>query len=63
MTEIPDVYMDLRLEKKAFAHVATVMPDGSPQNTPVRQPLGEDRSITNSDREDTSKIDTRNQRM
>lgn len=35
MTEIPDVYMDLLLEKKAFAHLATVMPDGSPQNTPV----------------------------
>ena len=35
MTTIPDVYMDLLLEKKAFAHLATVMPDGSPQNTPV----------------------------
>jgi PPOX class probable F420-dependent enzyme len=35
MTEIPDVYLDLLLEKKAFAHLATVMPDGSPQNTPV----------------------------
>lgn len=35
MTEIPDVYMDLLREKKAFAHLATVMPDGSPQNTPV----------------------------
>ena len=35
MTEIPAVYMDLLLEKKAFAHLATVMPDGSPQNTPV----------------------------
>ena len=33
MTEIPDVYMDLLLEKKAFAHLATVMPDGSPQLT------------------------------
>src|ERR1700752_423446 len=35
MTEIPPVYMDLLLEKKALAHLATVMPDGSPQNTPV----------------------------
>ena len=35
MTEIPAVYMDLLVEKKAFAHLATVMPDGSPQNTPV----------------------------
>ena len=35
MTEIPAVYMDLLLEKKPLAHLATVMPDGSPQNTPV----------------------------
>ena len=35
MTEIPDVYLDLLGEKKALGHLATVMPDGSPQNTPV----------------------------
>jgi PPOX class probable F420-dependent enzyme len=35
MAEIPAVYMDLLLEKKPLAHLATVMPDGSPQNTPV----------------------------
>jgi len=35
MTEIPAVYMDLLLEKKPLAHLATVMSDGSPQNTPV----------------------------
>src|SRR5258708_34258994 len=35
MTEIPEIYLDLLLEKRAFAHLATVMPDGSPQNTPV----------------------------
>ena len=35
MIEIPAVYRDLLLEKKALAHLATVMPDGSPQNTPV----------------------------
>ncbi len=35
VTEIPDVYKDLLLEKKALAHLATVMADGSPQNTPV----------------------------
>jgi len=35
MSDIPAVYMDLLLEKKAFAHLATVMLDGSPQNTPV----------------------------
>ena len=35
MTEIPDIYLDLLGEKKALGHLATVMPDGSPQNTPV----------------------------
>ena len=32
--EIPVEYRDL-LTKKTFAHLATVMPDGSPQVTPV----------------------------
>jgi PPOX class probable F420-dependent enzyme len=31
---IPEKFRDL-LTKKAFAHLATVMPDGSPQVTPV----------------------------
>lgn len=31
---IPDDYRDL-FQKKAFAHLATLMPDGSPQVTPV----------------------------
>ena len=35
VTEIPDIYLDLLLQKKALAHLATVMADGSPQNTPV----------------------------
>src|SRR3954451_16187693 len=35
MTDIPNAYMDLLQEKKPLAHLATVMPDGSPQNTPV----------------------------
>jgi PPOX class probable F420-dependent enzyme len=36
MTKIPDIFMDLlQDEKKAYAHLATIMPDGSPQNTPV----------------------------
>ena len=34
MAAIPDNYLDL-LQKKAFASLATVMPDGSPQVTPV----------------------------
>ena len=35
MTEIPAAFHDLLTDKKAFAHLATVMPDGSPQVTPV----------------------------
>jgi PPOX class probable F420-dependent enzyme len=35
MTEIPGSWLDLLVEKKPLAHLATVMPDGSPQNTPV----------------------------
>jgi PPOX class probable F420-dependent enzyme len=34
MAAIPDKYKDL-LEKKTFAHLATVGPDGAPQVTPV----------------------------
>jgi PPOX class probable F420-dependent enzyme len=33
--QIPEEFVDLLTTKKAFAHVATVMPDGSPQVTPV----------------------------
>jgi PPOX class probable F420-dependent enzyme len=32
---IPEKYLPLLTEKKAFAFLATVMPDGSPQVTPV----------------------------
>jgi PPOX class probable F420-dependent enzyme len=35
MTAIPDAYLDLMNDKKAFAHLATLMPDGTPQVTPV----------------------------
>jgi PPOX class probable F420-dependent enzyme len=31
---IPEKYLDI-IKKRAFAHVATLMPDGSPQVTPV----------------------------
>ena len=34
MAAIPDQYKDL-LQKKAFAHLGTLMKDGSPQVTPV----------------------------
>ena len=35
MTTIPEKYLDLLTRKKAFAVIATTMPDGSPQVTPV----------------------------
>jgi PPOX class probable F420-dependent enzyme len=35
MMAIPAEYLDLLQQKKAFANLATVMPDGSPQVTPV----------------------------
>ena len=35
MAAIPDKYLDLVQHKKAFANLATLMPDGSPQVTPV----------------------------
>ena len=34
MATIPDQYQDL-LQKKAFAHLGTLMKDGSPQVTPI----------------------------
>ena len=34
-TTIHEKMMPVLTEKKALAHLATVMPDGSPQNTPV----------------------------
>ena len=35
MVSIPKSYLDLLQQKKAFASLATVMPDGTPQVTPV----------------------------
>jgi PPOX class probable F420-dependent enzyme len=35
MAAIPDKFLDLLQEKKAFANLATLMPDGTPQVTPV----------------------------
>ena len=34
MPVVPQQYLDL-FDKKAFGHLATIMPDGSPQVTPV----------------------------
>ena len=35
MAAIPADYLDLLQQKTAFAHLATIMPDGTPQVTPV----------------------------
>jgi PPOX class probable F420-dependent enzyme len=35
MVAVPDNYLDLLQQKTAFAELATVMPDGTPQVTPV----------------------------
>ena len=35
MTDIPAAFQDLLKDKKALANLATIMPDGSPQVTPV----------------------------
>lgn len=35
MVEIPAAYLDLMEQKTSFANLATVMPDGTPQVTPV----------------------------
>jgi PPOX class probable F420-dependent enzyme len=34
-TTIPDKFLPVLMHKKAFAHLATLMPDGTPQVTPV----------------------------
>jgi PPOX class probable F420-dependent enzyme len=34
-TKVPASFMDIMSQKKAYAHLATVMPDGTPQVTPV----------------------------
>ena len=35
MAAIPGEYMDLLQQKPTFAHLATIMPNGAPQVTPV----------------------------
>jgi PPOX class probable F420-dependent enzyme len=35
MSNIPEQYLDLFTTKKAYAHLATINPDGTPQVTPV----------------------------
>jgi PPOX class probable F420-dependent enzyme len=49
MTAIPSSHADI-LEKKSFAHIATLMPDGSPQVTPVWVDSDKGRILINSAR-------------
>lgn len=49
MAKIPSSHIDI-LEKKAFAHLATLMEDGSPQTSPVWVDHDGDRVVINSAR-------------
>ena len=46
-TKVPAGFMDIMTQKKAFAHLATVMPDGRPQVTPVWVDLEGDQVLIN----------------
>src|SRR5438132_7082888 len=48
-TKIPDSYKDI-VQKKSFANLATVMPDGTPQVTPVWFDMSGDRIRVNTAR-------------
>ena len=47
MAGIPDTHVDI-LSKKAFAHFCTLMPDGSPQASPVWVDYADGRIMVNS---------------
>jgi hypothetical protein len=47
LATIPDKFRDLLTEKKSFAHLVTMMPDGTPQVTPVWIDADGDRVIVN----------------
>jgi PPOX class probable F420-dependent enzyme len=49
-TTIPPQYLDIMRDKKTFAHLATLMPDGTPQVTPVWFDLSGDRVRVNTAR-------------
>jgi PPOX class probable F420-dependent enzyme len=48
--KIPPAFDDLMKRKKALAHLATVMPDGSPQVTPVWFDVSDDKVRVNTAR-------------
>ncbi len=47
MADVPKDFLDL-FEKKGFSHLATIMPDGSPQVTPVWVELESGEVVVNS---------------
>ncbi len=49
-TKIPPGFMDIMTQKKSFAHLATLMPDGAPQVTPVWFDMSGDRIRVNTAR-------------
>jgi PPOX class probable F420-dependent enzyme len=49
-TKIPPNFIDVMTQKKSFAHLATLMPDGSPQVTPVWFDMNGDRIRVNTAR-------------
>jgi PPOX class probable F420-dependent enzyme len=53
MANIPDAFLDLLTQKKAFANLATVMKDGSPQVTPVWVDYKDGKVLVNTERSRT----------
>ena len=49
-TTIPEKFLPVLTEKKALAHLATVMPDGTPQVTPVWFQYADGKFIVNTAR-------------
>jgi PPOX class probable F420-dependent enzyme len=59
MNKIPESHIDI-LQKKSFAHLATIMPDGTPQVTPVWVDYDGEYIIINSAR---GRVKTRNMQV
>jgi PPOX class probable F420-dependent enzyme len=57
MVAIPTPYLDLIQQKTTFAHLATIMQDGSPQVTPVWFDYADGKLRVNSEK---SRVKTRN---
>ena len=49
-TKVPATHMDIMTNNQSFAHLATLMPDGTPQVTPVWFDMKGDKVIVNTAR-------------